>query len=424
MGQTVNCNASCCADGKPEIEFRRSVLATENPEVAASVHESLHLRESIEPEIVTKPVKGRSKAEATSAAVKLQSFWRAVLVRRIAKRLARHLVQNHEFFTRAEVLETLSNKRKLASFRSIQPPYTFTSGAVYTGQWLGGFRDGWGKIAYSSGATYEGYWSFSRPHGEGTFSFPRGETYKGRWKNPLSQGMFSLCKTGEGWRESVQDGFEWLWYIEEVRKMPPVNAQRQTVIDSIKKSQRRVAAIQADIQQLGSFKKGKGRDLVELKEADGQYIGEVFNGVKDGFGKLVWNTRDYYEGQWDTGYQHGWGRNVWDDGSFFVGMFKRDNKEGVGEYKWEDGTSYLGEWRDNLMHGCGKYLWPDGRIYEGEWRSGLMQGFGVYTYADGKRYEGGWFQGKKHGVGITVLLDGRTSQLVWKGGKINAVRSQ
>jgi hypothetical protein len=408
MGQAMNCN-TCCSDAKPEVEFRNSIFFTK-PDAL----------ETKETEIPTKKAKGGvTKAEVEIAAVKIQSIWRAVFLRRQLRRLVRHLVQNHDFFSRGEVTETLSNKRKLATEHAIMPPYRYTNGAIYTGQWLGGFRDGRGTIVYSSGAKYEGNWSFSRPHGEGKFTHHNGDTYNGRWGNPLNQGMFSLCKTGEGWRDSVKDGYEWLWYMEEVPKIPDLDEQKRSVRENIRKAERKIVSISEDVDRFDTFKTGQGREVVELKAADIKYTGEALQGVKDGFGKQVWTNGDYFEGQWKDNAQHGWGKNVWEDGSVFIGTFKRDNKEGVGEYMWEDGTRYLGEWADNMMHGYGKYSWPDGRAYEGEWRAGLMQGYGVYTYSDRKRYEGGWFQGKKHGVGTTIFPDGRTSKVVWKAGKVD-----
>ena len=34
--------------------------------------------------------------------------------------------------------------------------YTFKTGATYTGQWIGGFRDGFGTQIWPDGARYEG----------------------------------------------------------------------------------------------------------------------------------------------------------------------------------------------------------------------------------------------------------------------------
>ena len=50
-------------------------------------------------------------------------------------------------------------------------PHTYrTSGAVYDGQWLGGFRHGRGIMRFRDGATYEGTWYLGRAHGYGKFT--------------------------------------------------------------------------------------------------------------------------------------------------------------------------------------------------------------------------------------------------------------
>mmetsp|Transcript_33017 Transcript_33017/g.58105 ORF Transcript_33017/g.58105 Transcript_33017/m.58105 type:complete len:420 (+) Transcript_33017:4315-5574(+) len=415
MGQAINCK-SCCSDSRADLELRNSIVYVYKSETTDAI-----TQEATEPFRLSKKAIEFSKSDLELAVTKIQALWRAVAVRRQVKRLVRHYIQNHLYFSKDEILETINSNKILASEHSLKPPYRYTSGAVYTGQWLGGFRDGWGVIVYSLGEKYEGYWSFGRPHGQGKFSYEGGQSYKGKWCNPLSKGQTSLCKTGEGWKSTVKDGYEWLWYMEELPKIPDLDEQKRRIVESIKKSEKRVESIKNSIDHLEAFKKGRGRRIVNLKTEDTTYTGETIAGMKDGFGKQEWKNGDFYEGQWKENTQHGWGRNVWDDGSEYTGTFKHDNKDGVGNYKWEDGTNYTGEWHDNMMHGYGKYTWPDGRSFEGEWRSGFMQGFGIYYYADGKRYEGGWYQGKKHGMGTTYSPEGRTSKLIWKSGKVEAI---
>jgi hypothetical protein len=36
--------------------------------------------------------------------------------------------------------------------------YTYKSGAVYSGEWWGGFRHGVGRMRWGDGATYDGEW--------------------------------------------------------------------------------------------------------------------------------------------------------------------------------------------------------------------------------------------------------------------------
>lgn len=51
-----------------------------------------------------------------------------------------------KYFTQIEAKETVTNRRYNRNEpREQRPPYTFKSGAIYTGEWKGGFRDGKGE---------------------------------------------------------------------------------------------------------------------------------------------------------------------------------------------------------------------------------------------------------------------------------------
>ena len=43
--------------------------------------------------------------------------------------------------------------------------YTYKTGATYTGEWKGGFRDGQGKQIWLDGACYDGFWKDNRAYG-------------------------------------------------------------------------------------------------------------------------------------------------------------------------------------------------------------------------------------------------------------------
>lgn len=47
--------------------------------------------------------------------------------------------------------------------------YTFTSGAVYTGQWHQGKMHGKGKMVNADGTSYEGDWAQNVMNGEGVY---------------------------------------------------------------------------------------------------------------------------------------------------------------------------------------------------------------------------------------------------------------
>jgi hypothetical protein len=71
--------------------------------------------------------------------------------------------------------------------------------AVYTGEWKGGFRDGFGVQVWPDSARYEGEWQENRAHGKGkfvhvdeTFMKECGPTIKPTDKESINMSM-ELC---------------------------------------------------------------------------------------------------------------------------------------------------------------------------------------------------------------------------------------
>ena len=63
--------------------------------------------------------------------------------------------------------------------RDRRAAYTFRSGAVYEGEWLGNFRYGFGCMIWPDGAKYIGNWSFNKANGKGQFIHAEGDVYDG-----------------------------------------------------------------------------------------------------------------------------------------------------------------------------------------------------------------------------------------------------
>ena len=64
----------------------------------------------------------------------------------------------------------------------------YTSGAIYTGEWLGGFRHGEGKIYFADGSYYEGEWNLGKAHGKGILKSQTGDSYEGNWYGNMRHG--------------------------------------------------------------------------------------------------------------------------------------------------------------------------------------------------------------------------------------------
>ena len=62
------------------------------------------------------------------------------------------------------------------------------TGAVYSGEWIGGMRHGCGTMTWPDDAHYHGEWSFNEPSREGKFTYPNGDIYEGGWAMNLMCG--------------------------------------------------------------------------------------------------------------------------------------------------------------------------------------------------------------------------------------------
>jgi hypothetical protein len=79
--------------------------------------------------------------------------------------------------------------------------------------------------------------------------------------------------------------------------------------------------------------------------------------------------------------------NIKSDGSKYVGDYFEGQKQGFGHFSWPDGSEFKGEFLGNVMEGKGTYAWADGRQYIGDWKNSKMDGMGVFTWLDGKKYK-------------------------------------
>lgn len=124
------------------------------------------------------------------------------------------------------------------------------------------------------------------------------------------------------------------------------------------------------------------------------YYGQLYNGLRQGYGMEIWQDGDRYTGEFYNGVIHGKGTYEWADGSRYTGDYQHGQRTGAGILCWADGTMYIGSFRDNLLHGEGICIWPDGSKYEGWFSNGLFHGEGKYTDVQGQVTEGQWEQGQ------------------------------
>ena len=120
----------------------------------------------------------------------------------------------------------------------------------------------------------------------------------------------------------------------------------------------------------------------------------------------------------------------------FMGTYEGDlNKDGqrhgFGVLICDNGNSYEGEWKKDKRDGLGIARYSSGDVYDGEWLRGKRQGHGVMYIDAGDTYIGSWNNGLKHGAGTYHWADGEvdvswyeTDGRVGEGVRWNSTRSK
>lgn len=184
---------------------------------------------------------------------------------------------------------------------------------------------------------------------------------------------------------------------------------------------------------------------VEVELEAGRYKGYVLKGKPDGFGKLSYNNKAEYEGEWKDGVWNGIGQytnqndtiiSEWvngkangstfysfgnfqyegqfiddfpngngtlystnSDGQYlYAGEWDKGQRSGYGDAIYPNGDAYYGEWKDDAYNGIGRYRYANGDAYDGEWKNNLPNGQGQYISSSFK-YSGDWLEGWIHGFG-------------------------
>eukprot|EP01022_Parablepharisma_sp_SALTPOND_P004871 TRINITY_DN121165_c0_g1_i1.p1 TRINITY_DN121165_c0_g1~~TRINITY_DN121165_c0_g1_i1.p1 ORF type:complete len:477 (+),score=8.18 TRINITY_DN121165_c0_g1_i1:100-1431(+) len=282
-----------------------------------------------------------------------------------------HTQSMQVYFTSEEIIETSKNgksffNKRIAPFDLSMPveqrdPFMYKSGAVYTGEWKGGFRWGSGKIEYTDGTIYIGQWEYGKPHGQGKLIDSEKGTYNGNWVDGKKCGT-GTYKYSDG---AVYAG-EW----------------------------------QDDIQH------GIGKECWD----DGtSYEGQYWNGKKHGKGRYIWSKGCEYFGMWADDNIQGRGIHKWADGREYYGEWRDNKMDGIGIQKWKGNNVYIGSYCKDKKHGYGKYFWSDGREFHGWWDNNQQLGLGKYISADGQSFPYKYVV--RNGV-IRTMGEGKTLNLV------------
>ena len=162
--------------------------------------------------------------------------------------------------------------------------------------------------------------------------------------------------------------------------------------------------------------------IIELFTNDGEYIGEIKNINKEGYGRFIMKNSDIYIGFFKNdklngpgaknkekcqGYflnnkLNGKGRYYYKNGDYYIGEFKENKRQGHGKNIYKVGYYYIGEWLNDKRHFNGTFYDKlHNKIYEGEFKNNLLEGTGKMRLEGGYYYyEGDFKNNVMNGNGI------------------------
>ena len=197
------------------------------------------------------------------------------------------------------------------------------------------------------------------------------------------------------------------------------------------------------------------------------YMGQVKNGIAEGWGKVVTKQGDYYEGFFISGVLDVYCRQLSRTGKYYEGGLKHGHRHGKGflvdsaririECTWEQGTPmgltkifdrnnlllFEGESCNGLLSGDNCYYrdkvrgfeyrggfskgkfngkgtkWYDNKdVYEGPFENGHENGQGKLSFADGTVYSGTFKDGRPHGNGSVIKVNGKDESVTFENGQM------
>lgn len=265
----------------------------------------------------------------------------------------------------------------------------FKKGIIYNGDWKNDEQTGYATITYDDRSSYVGQVKKGCRHGKGKFISSRGDFYNGEWVNDIKEGN-GVWSNSKGhvirvaWRNDKKNGkgviiqggcvFEALWVDDQI------------------------------VSRSGTISYPNGD----------KYEGEVNEHMhKTGKGRMDYNNKTYYEGEWKDDMKHGFGKTNrylgnYTEGEFalndvvtifkiefdknerFEGKYSALHGKGEGVFTYSYGR-YEGQLGNNFKRdGTGRLILNNGDEYKGQFVSDRREGRGVYRYSNNDYYDGLW----------------------------------
>ncbi len=226
--------------------------------------------------------------------------------------------------------------------------FVYPDGSVYSGEYKGNIRQGYGIYAFSDGEKYEGEFRLDEKDGQGIYTWPDGVKYIGDFSNGKMNGdgiyIYSdgTKYTGQ-WVNNEKHGKGTYSFINgkkiECSYKMGVFCEDVKIIDknggsannnTARKESNMLRALNK-VPEVLFIKHGTAIDIVGNK-----FTGECNNGCLNGHGLYESISGDRY-----------------------IGNFVNDKREGLGSYIWADGKKYIGEFANDRPHGSGCLMLQD-----------------------------------------------------------------
>ena len=107
-----------------------------------------------------------------------------------------------------------------------------------------------------------------------------------------------------------------------------------------------------------------------------------------------------YEGGYMYPYYHGYGKLITNDNEFYEGEFVKGEYDGKGIYYWnKEKIKFNGSWKNSIRVGKGREYQNNNLLYNGMWKHNLRNGIGKEYYKDNLIFDGVWKDDKRNGYG-------------------------
>lgn len=257
--------------------------------------------------------------------------------------------------------------------------YTFQSGAVYDGTFLGSKRHGRGHWRHPEGEVYEGEYADNKQHGRGIYIFGNsGKRFIGNWcaGEMSGEGVYYFSKKNNtfycgSYDKDKKHGSGFYLYDNGVMTVQQWNnGDLKNEVEATPAQQvecaRKVRELLVAVRQVAPRELGTQPETLDVKTfqfpSGATYTGQYYGTKKHGQGYWVHPDGDSYGGQYEENKHCGWG-------VYITGR---------------SGKKYVGQWADGKMNGWGVYFFNphETEYFVGQYQDDVKHGQGMYHFAE------------------------------------------